>query len=79
MLENVQSLLEAGGASFSDIVHVTLYLRDPIRDYQGLNEARNPFYEEHFSANGYAASSAIRGPSPVEDVLVEMEVIAWTG
>jgi 2-iminobutanoate/2-iminopropanoate deaminase len=79
MLENVHSLLRSVDASFSDIVHVTLYLRDPIRDYQGLNEVRNPFYEEHFLDNGYAASSAIRGPSPVEDVLVEMEVIAWTG
>jgi len=78
-LKNVEMLLGAAGASFADIVHVTLYLRDPLRDYQGLNEARNPFYEQRFPADGYPASSAIRGPSPAEDVLVEMEVIAWTG
>jgi 2-iminobutanoate/2-iminopropanoate deaminase len=78
-LENVETLLKAAGAGFSDIVHVTLYLRDPIRDYQGLNEARNPYYEERFSEGAYPASSAIRGPSPAADVLVEMEVIAWTG
>jgi enamine deaminase RidA (YjgF/YER057c/UK114 family) len=77
-LHNVEALLEAAGARFEDIVHVTMYLRDPVRDYQVLNEVRNPFYEHRFADGEYPASTAIGGPSPAEDVLVEMEVIAWT-
>jgi 2-iminobutanoate/2-iminopropanoate deaminase len=76
-LTNVEALLEAAGARFESIVHVTLYLRDPLRDYQVLNEVRNPFYEQRFREGEYPASSAIGGPSPAGDVLVEMEVIAW--
>jgi 2-iminobutanoate/2-iminopropanoate deaminase len=76
MLSNVEELLQAAGGGFGDILHVTLYLRN-MDDYEGLNEVRNPFYRERFPEGDYAASTAIRGASPADDVLVEMEVIAW--
>lgn len=76
-LANIETLLTEAGASFADIVHVTLWLKS-VGDYEALNEVRVPFYRDRCGGK-YPASTAIGGASPHDDVLVQMEIIAWVG
>ena len=77
-LENIKALLEAAGGRFEDVVHFTIWIQRPEL-YEPLNEARVPFYREHFPKGDYPASSAIVGPSPLPDRLLTVEVIAHAG
>ena len=77
-LENIKTLLEAAGGRFEDVVHFTIWIQD-AELYEPLNEARVPFYRDHFPKGDFPASTAIVGPSPVADQLLTVEVIARAG
>lgn len=69
-LENVEAILEAAGCTTSDVLKVTVYLRD-MSEYDGMNEA----YAEFFAGDPPARSAVEIGEMPV-DLDVEIEAVA---
>ncbi len=70
-IANVRAILEASGASLSDVIDITSFLVDMERDFAGYNEV----YAEHFtSVQATRTTLAITAlPTPIA---VEMKVIA---
>jgi len=68
-LENLRALLEGEGASITDVVKTTVYLRH-IDDYAAMNEAYVEFFGEHRPARAAVAVAGL----PLH-ALVEVE--AW--
>jgi 2-iminobutanoate/2-iminopropanoate deaminase len=77
-LENIKTVLEAAGGRFDSTVHFTIWIENSEL-YEPLNEARVPFYREHFPKGDFPASSAVVGPSPLPVQLLTIEVIAHAG
>lgn len=71
-LENIESVLEAGGASLDDILKATVFVMD-MADYDKVNEV----YDKYMSAP-YPARSAVQVADLPVDIDVEIEVIART-
>lgn len=69
-LQNVEAILEAGGATLDDVVKATVFLRD-MRYYDEINEV----YGE-FMSPPYPARSAVEVVKLPVDIDVEIEVIA---
>jgi 2-iminobutanoate/2-iminopropanoate deaminase len=72
-IENLSSLLEAEGASLSDVVKTTVFLLH-MRDYAEMNEVYAAAFGEHRPARSAVAVSEL----PV-GALVEVEAWAWVG
>jgi len=72
-LANVSALLEGEGASLSDVVKTTVYLRH-IDDYAAMNEAYVDTFGEHRPARAAVAVAGL----PL-GALVEVEAWAFTG
>ena len=70
-IANVKAILEASGASLSDVIDITSFLVDMERDFAGYNEV----YAKHFtSVQATRTTLAITAlPTPIA---VEMKVIA---
>jgi len=68
MLENVAMLLEEGDASFEDLNHIIVYLRNP-EDYEKVA----PLFEEKFPHTPYVI---VHAPVCRPDWLIEMECMA---
>ena len=70
VLENIESILNEAGYSFSDVVKSTCFLKE-IADFQGMNEVYGKYYAEH---------KPTRSTFAVKDlplgVLIEIETIA---
>jgi len=75
MFHNITGLLEAGGATWRDVVRTTFYLRDIDRDYRDFNEERTAFYKER-GLDPLPASTAIQAKLCRPELLVEAEAIA---
>lgn len=73
VLENVGAILHSQGLSYSDVVKVTLYLRD-MRDFDIVNNV----YEGYFQS-GPPARSCVEVSRLPRDVSVEAEAIAVFG
>ena len=69
--ENVLAVLKRGGASFADVVKVTVYLRR-IGDRAAVNTVRRRFFGESRPASTLVEVSAFVIP----DALVEMDAVA---
>lgn len=74
VIENISRVLEASGASLSDVVDCLCFLVDMDRDFADFNEV----YREHFAHIGPTRTTvAVRAlPTPIA---VELKVIAWLG
>jgi 2-iminobutanoate/2-iminopropanoate deaminase len=72
---NITELLEAGGATWKDVVRTTCYLRDIERDYAAFNEERTAFFREQ-GLDPLPASTGIQAILCRPDLLVEIEAIA---
>jgi 2-iminobutanoate/2-iminopropanoate deaminase len=72
-LANLQSLLEAEGASLNDVVKTTVFLRH-IDDYARMNEAYTAAFGDHRPARSAVAVAGL----PL-GALVEVEGWAYTG
>ena len=70
-LSNVQRLLEAAGATMSDVIGVTIYLAD-VNDWGTMNS----IYTQFFSSP-YPSRTAVG--SELRDILVEISAIAFVG
>lgn len=70
---NLQAVLQAAGASLSDVVKVTVFIKD-MNDFASLNEVYAEYFGEHRPAR-----STVEVARLPKDVKVEIEVIAFLG
>jgi reactive intermediate/imine deaminase len=73
VLRNVQSVLEAGGATLGDVMKCNVYLAD-IRHFQAMNDVFAEFF-----ATEPPARTTVQAPLAEPEMLVEIEAIAWVG
>ncbi len=74
---NLTEVLKAGGASWKDVVKLTIFLRD-MKDYDEFNIERNAFFRK-MGLNPYPASTCVEARLCWPDLLCEIELIAVTG
>jgi reactive intermediate/imine deaminase len=72
VLQNLQAVIEAGGAKLSDVMKTTVFLSD-INHFAAMNEV----YAEFFG-NSKPARSTVQALLARPDLLVEIEAIAVT-
>lgn len=72
VLKNIAAVLKAGGASLDTVCKTTVFIKD-MNDFNKVNE----IYATYFSAAPPARSCVEVARLP-KDVLVEIEVIAYT-
>jgi 2-iminobutanoate/2-iminopropanoate deaminase len=72
VLENIKSVLEAGGSSMDRVVKATVFLKD-LNDFGGMNE----IYGQYFKVETAPARSTIQVARIPKDSLVEIEVVAY--
>jgi len=70
-LENVGRILAAAGAGITDIVKVSMFLRD-IGDFQAMNRAYAAFFGEHKPAR-----TTIESKFHKSEMLVEVDCVAY--
>ncbi|MEO5922381.1 MAG: RidA family protein [Bryobacteraceae bacterium] len=70
-LENVGRILKAAGAEVTDIVKVSMFLRD-IGDFQAMNRAYAVFFGEHKPAR-----TTIESKFHKSEMLVEVDCVAY--
>lgn len=73
VLQNLQAILNAEGASLQNIVKTTIYLQD-LYDFKAMNEV----YETYFS-QPYPARATVEVSALPKGVLIEIEAIAYLG
>ena len=72
VFENVRFVLEDAGASWDDIVDVTVYLTDMRMDFPAFNR----LYADAFGGNRPTRTTVEVGALPTP-IAVELKVIAW--
>ncbi|CUS89660.1 endoribonuclease L-PSP [Candidatus Kryptobacter tengchongensis] len=70
VLENLKAVLEASGATFDDVVKVTVYMRD-LNEFSAMNE----IYSEYFK-NSPPARTTVEVSRLPRDVKIEIDLIA---
>jgi 2-iminobutanoate/2-iminopropanoate deaminase len=70
-LENVARILAAAGAGLTDIVKVSIFLRD-IGDFQAMNRAYAAFFGDHKPAR-----TTIESKFHKSEMLVEVDCVAY--
>ena len=70
-LENIKFLLESSGATMNDIIKVVVYMRE-IKDFDQMNR----IYREYFKKGQEPVRVTIQAVSPIENIDIEIEVIA---
>jgi 2-iminobutanoate/2-iminopropanoate deaminase len=73
-LDNVKAVVESSGLSVSDIVKMTVFVKD-LGDFGTVNEVYGNFFDEHGVAN-YPARSCVEVARLPKDVKIEIEAIA---
>jgi 2-iminobutanoate/2-iminopropanoate deaminase len=71
VLQNLNAILEAGGASLAKVVRTTVYLAD-ISDFAAMNDVYATFF-----APPYPARSTIQAARLPKDARIEVDVIAY--
>ncbi|MBA2580169.1 MAG: RidA family protein [Thermoleophilaceae bacterium] len=74
VFENMAQILDAAGASFADIVKITVYLKD-VSHRQAINPVRQEFFGDARPASTLVEVSDLAVPG----MLVEVEAVAWAG
>jgi 2-iminobutanoate/2-iminopropanoate deaminase len=64
-LENIKSILEAGGARLSDVVKTTVFLAD-MEDFQAMNEVYKEYFKEKPPARSTIGVKSLPGGFKVE-------------
>ena len=72
-LENVQAIVEAAGLKVSDIVKMTVFVKD-LHDFTLVNTAYEAFFNEHSAP--FPARSCVEVARLPKDVKIEIEAIA---
>ncbi len=71
VMENLQQVLEAAGASFNTVVKCTVFLKDMTK-FGEFNEVYAAFFQEPFPARSCVEVAALP-----KGVLVEIEAVAY--
>lgn len=71
VLKNLEAVLKAGGATFSDVVKTTVFLKD-MNDFPAMNTV----YGSAFGETAAPARSTVQAARLPKDVLVEIDAIA---
>lgn len=72
-LANAQAVVEAGGLRLADVVKVTVFIRD-MNEFAAINEVYKTFFTGEPPARSVVAVAGLP-----KDVLVEVEMIAYSG
>ena len=72
-LENVKAIVEGSGLKFSDIVKMTIFVKD-MNDFEAINKVYGKFFDTLNSS--YPARSFIEVSRLPKDVKIEIEAIA---
>ncbi|HIF9204634.1 TPA: RidA family protein [Photobacterium damselae] len=72
-LDNVKAVVEASGLQVSDIVKMTVFVKD-LNDFATVNEVYGNFFDEHNAP--YPARSCVEVARLPKDVKIEIEAIA---
>jgi enamine deaminase RidA (YjgF/YER057c/UK114 family) len=75
VLRNVRAVLEAGGATFDDLVMLRVYLTAPD-DFAAMNEAYGAFVTEHSRSGVLPARTTVFVGLPHPAMLVEIDGLA---
>ena len=70
VMDSLEAVLKAGGASFDSVVKTTIFLKD-LEDFAAVNEV----YGKHFT-DPYPARACVEVARLPRDVLVEIDAIA---
>lgn len=73
--ENLTHVLKQASFEWTDVIRLTIYLRDIDRDYKSFNKVRERFFKQENIIN-YPASTCIGAKICRSDLLVEIELIA---
>ena len=73
ILENIKAILEAAGASFDNVVKVTVFLTNPD-DFKAMNEVYGEYFKEDPPAR-----STVAVQLAAKEFLIEIEAIAYLG
>ena len=73
--EKIKNILEAAGANVSNIVKVSVFLKNII-DFKEMNQAYKEFFEQNGVSNKFPARTTIKATCPLPYGLVEIDVIA---
>ena len=71
VLENVKSVLTAGGATMEDVVKVTVFVTD-VGDYAAIHKVRGEYFKNDYPASTMVEVAALVNP----DLMIEIEAIA---
>jgi len=72
-LENIEAILQAGGAGMGDVVKVTVILTD-LANFRQMNEVYNTFFPDPAPAR-----ITYGGGLAIPNMLVEIDAIAYVG
>ncbi len=73
--EKIKNVLETAGTSVSNIVKVTVYLKN-ISDFKEMNLAYKEFFEENGVSEKFPARSTVEATCPLPYGLIEIDAIA---
>lgn len=76
-LRNVQSVLEAGGSTWEDVVMVRVFLTDTAH-FAELNRVYDEWFAEHVPSGNYPARTTVYVGLPA-GLLVEVDALASAG
>jgi reactive intermediate/imine deaminase len=76
-LENVRAIVEAGGATFDDVVMLRVYLLKR-EDFAPMNEAYGEFVTKHCPSGVLPSRTTVFVGLPREEMLVEIDALAIT-
>lgn len=74
VFDNVKTILEEAGASWSDLVDVTVFLTDMKRDFKTYNRIYAEYFKENQPCRTTVEVNAL--PSPIA---IELKCIAYLG
>lgn len=74
-LENVKAIVEAGGATFDDVIMLRVYLTKR-EDFSIMNDAYGEFVSAHTTGDVLPSRTTVFTGLPREEMLVEIDAIA---
>jgi reactive intermediate/imine deaminase len=75
VLQNVNAILEAGGATFDDVIMLRVYLAN-VEDFDALNAAFDAFVPAHTPSGVLPARTTIVTGFASTQILVEIDALA---
>jgi 2-iminobutanoate/2-iminopropanoate deaminase len=74
-LEKIKKIIEAAGATVSDIVKITVYLKN-MSDFKEMNSVYKGFFDKNGINGNYPTRTTIEAVCPLPNGLVEIDAIA---